>query len=213
MWSIVVAAGSGSRLGGQTPKQYITLGTRRVLDWALDSVRSVGPVVLVVGPERLDDPEPSVERIAAGGATRSDSVRAGLREIPGGTEVVLIHDAARPFASQDLVARVLAAIGDGADAAIPGVPVIDTIKEVEGPLVVGTLDRSRLIAVQTPQAFRADALRAAHAGGTDATDDAALVEALGGTVVWVEGEAANRKLTTIDDLSWFEAEATRRSTR
>ena len=121
---------------------------------------------------------------------RSDSVRAGLAAISPDAEIVVVHDAARPLASPLLFASVIQAVRDGADGAVPGIAVSDTIKRVDGERVVETLDRASLVAVQTPQAFRADALREAHAAGAIATDDAALVEAVGGTVVVV---AASRR--------------------
>ena len=108
-------------------------------------------------------------------------MRAGLAAVPADAEIVVVHDAARPLAGADLFQRTVAAVRAGADAAIPGVPVTDTVKQVEDGRVVATVDRSRLVAVQTPQAFRAAVLRRAHAGDPEATDDAALVEALGGT--------------------------------
>jgi len=142
----------------------------------------------------------------AGGESRAESVRAGLAAVPDDAEIVCVHDAARPFASVAMFERVIAAVRAGADGAVPGMPVSDTIKvvrSVDGELeVASTLERSTLSAVQTPQAFRADVLRAAHAGGADGTDDASLVEASGGRVVVVEGEAVNRKITTTDDLEW-----------
>jgi 2-C-methyl-D-erythritol 4-phosphate cytidylyltransferase len=198
VWAVVVAAGSGARFGA--PKQYERLGDRRVLDWSLAAARSVADgVVLVVAPERAGDPEAAADVVVAGGGTRSASVRAGLAAVPEGTAVVVVHDAARPGASPGLFAAVVAAVREGADAAVPGVPVVDTIKRVVDG-VVETLDRSQLVAVQTPQAFRAAALRAAHAGGGEATDDGALVEAAGGRVVIVPGEPDNVKVTTPADL-------------
>jgi 2-C-methyl-D-erythritol 4-phosphate cytidylyltransferase len=198
VWAVVVAAGSGARFGA--PKQYERLGDRRVLDWSLAAARSVADgVVLVVAPERAGDPEAAADVVVAGGGTRSASVRAGLAAVPEGAAVVVVHDAARPGASPGLFAAVVAAVREGADAAVPGVPVVDTIKRVVDG-VVETLDRSQLVAVQTPQAFRATALRAAHAGGGEATDDGALVEAAGGRVVIVPGEPDNVKVTTPADL-------------
>ena len=138
-----------------------------------------------------------------GGATRSESVRRGLDRVPDEATIVCVHDAARPFASAALFERVVASVAAGADAAIPGLPLADTVKEVDADgVVVATPDRSRLVAVQTPQAFRAAVLRRAHAEGGEGTDDAALVEAVGGRVVVVAGEPANRKLTVPDDLAW-----------
>jgi 2-C-methyl-D-erythritol 4-phosphate cytidylyltransferase len=151
-------------------------------------------VVAVLPPDRL---EPGTQ---AGGETRSDSVRAGLAAVPDTAEVVVVHDAARPLAPAELFRRVVAAVRAGADAAVPVVPVADTVKRVAGNRVVETLDRSCLVAVQTPQAFRADLLRRAHATQAEATDDAALIEALGGTVVTVPGEVDNFKITSPGDL-------------
>ncbi len=222
MWAIVVAAGSGARFGG--PKQYEVLAGRRVLDWSLAAARTCATgVVLVVPPERAGEPEPAADVVVAGGATRSESVRAGLAAVPDDAEVVVVHDAARPLASPALFRSVVAAVtaspptgpaateggaeagpasGEGgADGAVPGVPVADTLKRVRAGTVVATVDRDGLVAVQTPQAFRAAALRRAHAAGGEATDDGALVEAAGGRVVVVPGEPANRKLTTRDDLA------------
>jgi len=134
--------------------------------------------------------------VVAGGATRSASVANGLAAVPLSASVVLVHDAARPLASPDLFARVADAVRRGADAAVPVVAVVDTVRDVHG----GTLDRERLRAVQTPQGFRADVLRSVHDGLAEATDDAALVEAAGGSVVLVDGERSNLKITEPSDL-------------
>ena len=205
VWAIVLAAGSGSRFGGGIPKQYLTLGDRRVIDWSLAAAHAAcDGVVLVTSPGRLDDPELVADVIVAGGAERSDSVRAGLAAVPKDCDVVVVHDGARPLASVELFAAVIGAIRDGADGAIPGVAVVDTIKRVAGAVVVETLAREELIAVQTPQAFAVGALRHAHETGGDATDDAALVEQMGARVVVVPGELRNRKLTHASDLPDFE---------
>jgi 2-C-methyl-D-erythritol 4-phosphate cytidylyltransferase len=207
VWAIVVAAGSGSRFGGDEPKQYLRLGGRRVIDWSVTAARAAADgVVLVVPPDRVDDTEPSVEAVVAGGDSRSASVRAGLAALPTDCEIVVVHDGARPLATAALFSAVVDAVRAGADGAIPGLAVTDTIKRVDGTTVVETLDRAELVAVQTPQAFRADALRRAHAAAGDATDDAALIEAVGGTVVVVPGEATNTKLTHADDLPSIEAQ-------
>jgi 2-C-methyl-D-erythritol 4-phosphate cytidylyltransferase len=200
-WAIVVAAGRGERFGG--PKLQTVLNGRRALEWSVDAARAAcDGTVLVVAPG--DDPGVDVDRCLPGGATRSDSVRAGLAAIPDDADVIVVHDAARPAARVSLFNAVITAVRNGADAAIPGVPVTDTIKRVDGDVVIDTPDRSSLIAVQTPQAFRADALRAAHADAGDATDDAALVELRGGRVVVVPGDASNRKLTAPDDIAALE---------
>jgi 2-C-methyl-D-erythritol 4-phosphate cytidylyltransferase len=138
--------------------------------------------------------------VVAGGLTRSASVRAGLGAVPATAEIIAVHDAARPLVPSSVWAAVLAAVSEGADAAVPVVAVTDTVKEVASDGTLRTLDRSRLVAVQTPQAFRASVLRRAHSGGTDATDDAALVEALGGRVQRVTGSGRSMKITDPDDL-------------
>jgi len=193
VWAIVVAGGSGRRFG--SPKQFEDLLGRRVLDWSLAAARATcDGVVAVVPPDRL---EPGAQ---PGGATRSASVRAGLAAVPATAEIVVVHDAARPLAGPELFERVVAAVGAGADGAVPGVALSDTVKRVDGGRVTATVDRSDLMAVQTPQAFRAGILRQAHAGAPEATDDAGLVEAMGGTVVVVEGDSRNFKITSPDDL-------------
>jgi len=205
VWAVVVAAGRGDRFGG--PKQYEALGGRRVVDWALEAAaaRAEG-VVLVVPPERAADVEPAATAVVAGAATRSGSVRAGLAAVAASADVVLVHDAARPLAPPELFDAVLAAVADGADGAVPGLPVTDTVKRVAPDgAVLETLDRGSLVSVQTPQAFRAEALRAAHAAGGEASDDAALVEAAGGRVVVVPGAVAAAKVTERRDLPALEA--------
>ena len=206
-WAIVVAGGSGDRFGGA--KQFRVLGGRRVVDWAVLAARTVCEGVVLVLPEdevgRVAlDVQPDV--VVAGGATRSASVRAGLAQVPDGVDAVLVHDAARPLAHPDLFTAVLEALVDGADGAVAAVPVADTLKRVEADgRIVQTVDRSGLWAVQTPQGFRLDVLRAAHAGGAEATDDAGLVEAAGGRVVVVPGDRRNLKVTDPADLDLLEA--------
>jgi 2-C-methyl-D-erythritol 4-phosphate cytidylyltransferase len=195
----VVAAGSGTRFGAR--KQYELLGDRRVLDWALDGARSVATGVVAVVPEtEAARAEAGVDAVVAGGATRSASVRAGLQAVPDDVDVIVVHDAARPLAPVSLFEAVVASVAAGADGAVPAIAVTDTVKRVDGDTVVATLDRSSLVRVQTPQAFRAAILRGAHAHGEDDTDDAALVEAVGGRVVIVPGDSVNSKLTTPHDL-------------
>lgn len=194
---MIVAAGSGNRFGG--PKQYEVVGGRRLLDHCVDAARRAGSEVVVVVPPADADREGGV----AGGATRSESVRAGLAAVPDDATIICVHDAARPFTPDEVWAGALDAIRAGAAGAVPGIAVADTIKRVdESGLVIETLARHELVAVQTPQAFRAAALRAAHRCAREATDDAALVEAAGGRVVVVPGHSDNRKITTPDDLRW-----------
>lgn len=196
----MVGGGSGTRFGRL--KQYEHLGDRRVIDWSRVIAEQASNGVVVVVPAA----DAERERAVAGGDSRSASVRAGLASVPAEATIICVHDAARPFAGIDIYERVVDAVTDGADAAIPGVAVPDTIKmvnDVDGVrTVVDTPDRASLVAVQTPQAFRAEKLRAAHADGADATDDAALIERSGGRVVVVEGDPVNRKITLPDDLEW-----------
>jgi 2-C-methyl-D-erythritol 4-phosphate cytidylyltransferase len=197
-WAIVVAAGGGTRFGGA--KQFAPLGAGTVVDRSVAVARSACDEVVVVLPADAHWSAPEGVRTATGGPTRSASVRAGLAEVPQTVDVVVVHDAARPLASLAVFARVIAAVRDGADAAVPGLPMPDTVKRTRDGIVVETIPRSDLVAVQTPQAFRRDALERAHAGDGVDTDDAALVEADGGKVVVVEGEPRNVKVTLPADL-------------
>ncbi|MGB0114185.1 MAG: IspD/TarI family cytidylyltransferase [Ilumatobacteraceae bacterium] len=200
IWTIVVGGGSGRRFGAA--KQFELLGDRRVIDRSRDVAATASHGVVVVMSADAAEREGAV----AGGATRSDSVRAGLAAVPDTATIVCVHDAARPLATRALYERVIGAVVDGAAAAIPGIPVTDTVKVVADGVVTSTPDRESLVAVQTPQAFRADILRAAHADGGGSTDDAALVEAIGHPVVVVDGEVTNRKITHLDDLDWARAQ-------
>lgn len=200
----MVAAGTSERFGRS--KQYEHLAGRRVLDWSLDAARAVcDGVVLVVMPDLAADLEPMADVVVGGGLTRSASVRLGLAAVPTSAEVVVVHDAARPLATIDLFKAVVEAVRAGAGGAVCAIGVSDTIKRVEDERVQETLERAGLRAIQTPQAFAADVLREAHAGGAEATDDAALVEATGATVVVVEGDPRNLKLTDAVDLVVAEA--------
>ncbi len=212
VWSIVVAGGSGRRFG--EAKQFSSLGGRPVLSWAVDACRRVSDgVVLVLPAGSRPDGIPDVDALVEGGATRADSVRCGLAAVPAEAEIVIVHDAARPLTPPPLFAAVLAALeSDDVDGAVPGLAPSDTIKVVDESMqVTATLDRAALVAVQTPQAFRAGVLRAAHAQsaasaavGPAATDDAMLVETSGGRVQVVPGHPANLKITTPDDLATAE---------
>ena len=214
--AIVPAGGRGQRMGGNRPKQYLPLGGRPLLWHALARLEAsplVTDIVLVVRGADLDPCRRQLSerggfaKIAAlvpGGAERSASVYRGLQETHA--DMVLVHDAVRPFISEELLERVVAATR-AHGAALPALPVVETIKEVMGERVVGTPQRERLWQAQTPQGFdRALLLRAYHAAGPDAatTDDAALVERLGHPVCVVPGEAENRKITTPEDLAWAE---------
>lgn len=199
VWAIVVAAGTGARFGGA--KQFERLGSETVLD---RSVRTAGAVcdgvVVALAPD-AQWASPAGVTCVPGGASRSESVRAGLAAVPADAEIVVVHDAARPLASHALFDAAIAAVRDGADGAVPGVAIADTVKRIDDGVVVETVARDPLVAVQTPQAFRAECLRRAHANGGVDTDDAALVEAIGGRVIVVAGERANIKITTTDDLA------------
>lgn len=194
---MVVGGGTGERFG--RPKQYERLGGERVIDRSRRVAEQVSDGVVVVVPAADAEREHGVP----GGRTRSASVRAGLATVPPEADVVCVHDAARPLATAALYRRVIDAVVSGADGAVPGIVVTDTIKVVDGDgRIVATPDRATLRAVQTPQAFRADRLRGAHAGDAEGTDDAALVERAGGRVVVVEGDVGNRKITLPADLEW-----------
>jgi len=197
-WTVVVAGGSGRRFGGA--KQFAPFGQSTVLAESVRVAAAAGDGVVVVVPadatasSHLDELDADV--VVVGGDTRSASVRAGLAAVPPDVEVILVHDAARPLATPELFDRVIEAIAAGADGAVPVVPVSDSLRTVSGAPV----DRDGLMAVQTPQGFRAAALRAVHATAPEASDDASLVTAAGGTVVHVEGERWNFKLTEPADL-------------
>ena len=216
--AVVPAAGLGQRLGAHGPKAMHLLGGEPML---VHSVRTLaaGPVDLVVvatppglGAEVLEllgGAHPGAElSVVDGGRTRSDSVRLALAALPPSVRVVLVHDAARPLVPAALVAAVVAAVEGGADAVVPGLPVTDTVKQVDGAdLVVATVDRSALRAVQTPQGFRREVLDAAYAGpeSGSATDDAGHVERAGGVVVVVPGAEEAFKVTRPLDLVLAEA--------
>jgi 2-C-methyl-D-erythritol 4-phosphate cytidylyltransferase len=213
-WAVIVAAGRGERLGGDRPKAFAKLNGRALLAESLERLEASALVdsIVIVAPEGWEEPtillaeELGAGKVSAsvsGGATRTESVRAGVAEVPEEALVVLVHDAARPFLPGDVIERVLAPLGEGWEGAVPALPVADTLKRA-GPdgAVAETVDRSSLYAVQTPQAFRADVLRKALAGDVeDASDCAGLVEAQGGRVKLVEGDRRLVKVTTAEDLA------------
>ncbi|MCY3631669.1 MAG: 2-C-methyl-D-erythritol 4-phosphate cytidylyltransferase [bacterium] len=202
VWTVVVAAGSGTRFGGA--KQYLELAGTRIVDRSVAVAAQVSDGVVVVVPAGDVEAESArlvASAVVAGGSSRAASVRNGLAAVPHDVDVICVQDAARPLASPDIYERVVQEVHSGAAGAVPVVPMTDTIRRVDG----GVVDRSTLQAVQTPQAFRAELLRAAHAGADDATDDASLVEAAGYTVVAVEGHPRNIKITHPDDLAAAEA--------
>ncbi len=213
-YAIILAAGSGKRMGTHIPKQFLDLAGRPVLAWTLaafERADRIDRVVLVVGRDNIDTCREQfgkkkfskVVAIVAGGAERQDSVACGLQAIPQDADVVAIHDGARAYVTpEEINAVVLAAAERG--AAVLGTPVTDTIKRVQGDQIIETLDRATLRAVQTPQAFRRDVIfrahRAARESGYLGTDDTALVERLGEAVTIVPGRADNIKITSIEDL-------------
>jgi 2-C-methyl-D-erythritol 4-phosphate cytidylyltransferase/2-C-methyl-D-erythritol 2,4-cyclodiphosphate synthase len=200
VWAIVVAGGTGNRFG--RPKQFETIAGVTLLGLSAQMARAHCDGVVVVLPAGRDvPPDVDADRVVEGGDTRSASVRSGLAVVPVEASVIVVHDAARPLATSALFAAVIEPVLDGADAALPGTPLADTVRRIGG----GTVDRNELLAVQTPQAFAAAVLRQAHASGADASDDAALVEQAGGEVVVVPGETTNLKVTHPEDLLVAEA--------
>jgi 2-C-methyl-D-erythritol 4-phosphate cytidylyltransferase len=210
--AVLVAAGSGERLGHGMPKALVTLGGRAILDWAIEAFAGhseVDELVVVAPPASVETIASTVAAgctlpcaVVPGGASRTESVRRGLAALGDRPEFVLVHDAARPLVPARLISDVLAALRNGADAVIPVLPIADTVKRVADDVVLATVDRTELCRVQTPQGFRAAILRAAYAAAPDlvATDDAGVVEAHGGKVSTVAGDEAAFKITTPDDL-------------
>lgn len=202
---IVAAAGSGDRLGAGA-KAFVACAGRPLVDWSIDALGAVCDRVVAAVPPGAEDRVPDG---VAGGPSRSESVLMAVRAAPEAA-VYAVQDAARPLVTRDLVERCVAALGEGFDGAVAAARVTDTVKEA-GPdgAVERTLDRSSLWAVQTPQVFRAEALRNALAVGAKAlaaaTDDASLVEAAGGSVTVVEASPENIKVTRPIDLSTAEA--------
>jgi 2-C-methyl-D-erythritol 4-phosphate cytidylyltransferase len=219
---IVPAAGRGARLGPGTPKALRLLAGEPLLVHAVRSAVASGVVDLVAvaaPPSEADDVRDLLKShapelvVVAGGPTRKASVAAALAEVPGAVDVVLVHDAARCLTPAELFAAVTNAVRHGADAAVPVLPVADTIKQVHGDEVLATLDRSDLYAVQTPQAFRRAVLDHAHATvDEDATDDAGLAERTGAAVHVVAGDDEAFKITRPLDLLLAEIVLSRRGT-
>lgn len=211
--ALVPAAGRGVRLGAGTPKALRFLAGEPLLVHAVRGLRSapsVGPVVVAAPAEDVAAVSALLTchdvTVVAGGAERQDSVRAALDALPAAVDLVLVHDAARCLTPPDVVERVVAALRAGAEAVVPVVPVADTLKQVDRDRVLLTVDRAALRAVQTPQGFLRRVLERAHASAADVrTDDAGLVEALGGPVTTVPGDDAAFKITRPLDMLFAEA--------
>ena len=202
---IVPAGGSGERLGADRPKAFVVCAGRPLIEWSLDVLGSVCDRVVVAAPPGYDEGPDRVR----GGESRSASVRNALAAAPE-AEIAVVHDAARPLVTRELVERCLAAVGPGIDGAIAAIPMTDTVKDVAPDgRVLRTLDRSSLWAIQTPQVFKADILRRAlerdAAALAAATDDAWLVDDAGGVIAVVESYPENLKVTRESDLRIAEA--------
>ncbi len=216
VWAVLVAAGRGERLGEDRPKAFVRLGDLPMLAEPLRRLDESGWIdqIVLVAPPDWEEPaillaeEIGASKVSAcvpGGATRTESVRAGVAEVPEDAAVIVVHDAARPLVSDDVILRVIAALGEGFDGAVPGLPLADTVKRVRDGMVVETVPRDELVTVQTPQAFVAPVLRAALKALSDEssqspTDCASLVEANGGRIRVVEGDEKLLKVTTRADL-------------
>ena len=219
VWAVIVAAGRGERLGSEHPKAFARLGGRPLLAESLERLDASEWIeeIVVVAPAGWEEPAillaeelgcSKVSSCVAGGETRAESARAGVREVPAGAAVILVHDAARPLLPGEVVERLVTALAEGWDGAVPALPLADTVKRVRGEEVVETLDRGELAAVQTPQAFGGDILRTALGGDVaGASDCSSLVEAAGGRVKTVPGDPRLVKVTTAEDLelvqSWL----------
>jgi 2-C-methyl-D-erythritol 4-phosphate cytidylyltransferase / 2-C-methyl-D-erythritol 2,4-cyclodiphosphate synthase len=217
--AVIVAAGSGQRAGGEKPKQYQLIGGKPVLRWTLESFLShsaITHVQTVIGAEHHEDFIAATKGLALpapvqGGASRQDSCRIGVEACAAhAPDLILIHDAARPFISHGVISAVIARLQD-ADAVVPGLAVADTLKQARAGLIEKTVDRSTLYYMQTPQGFRFEKIRAAHEKAhaqtaEGLTDDAAVAEFAGMNVFVVQGEARNRKLTTSHDITMADLE-------
>jgi 2-C-methyl-D-erythritol 4-phosphate cytidylyltransferase len=209
-WAVLVAAGRGERLGDDRPKAFVRFGELPLLAESLRRLDESDWIdsVVVVAPPEWEEPaillaeEVGASKVSAcvpGGESRTASVRAGVAEVPDDAAVILVHDAARPFVTDDVIGRVIGALGEGFDGAVPSLPLSDTVKRVSGGVVSETVARDDLVTVQTPQGFVAPVLRDALRGG-EGSDCASLVEAKGGRVKAVAGDERLLKITTASDL-------------
>ncbi len=212
-----MASGKGLRMGQTVPKQFLKVGAKTILEYSLEffhNDEATDEIVLVLPADEMTDRARElkerygkISEIVAGGKERIDSVRSGVRGVSSQMDIVAVHDGVRPFVSTALWHRLLAACEEGAVAVVPGIPVKDTIKRVRGALVLGTLDRSELQAIQTPQVFKRTLLQQALQKPADAayTDEASLLEAQGKLVRVVPGDETNRKITEPEDLAWMKS--------
>ena len=203
--AIIAGAGMGHRLGAEIPKALIQIQGITLLERAFTSLSKVVDEIVITAPEGYEEQFKAIvgqsAEVITGGVLRSDSIRVALKALSPSVENVLIHDAARALASSALAARVLGELQSGQSAVIPVLKVIDTIKEIDRDgFVRATPDRSSLVAAQTPQGFNRQVLERAHSASDDATDDAALVEAIGIKVKTIDGEASAFKITTKEDI-------------
>jgi 2-C-methyl-D-erythritol 4-phosphate cytidylyltransferase len=216
VWAILAAAGRGDRLGLDRPKAFAPFNERPLIAESLERLDASDWIegIVVAAPPEWEEPCILVaEEVAAGkvaetvtgGETRSASVRNALAQVPAEAAVILVHDAARPLVTEEVIERVVTALEDGWDGAVPSLPVSDTVKRLEGEAVVETIDREGLVTVQTPQTFLVDALRRAVESGGEASDCAALVEAAGGRVRAVRGDPRLVKITEPADLELVES--------
>jgi 2-C-methyl-D-erythritol 4-phosphate cytidylyltransferase len=218
VWAVIVAAGRGERLGLDRPKAFANLRDRPLLAESLERLEASDWIdsIVVAAPPDWEEPVillaeelgcGKVVESVTGGATRAASVRAALAEVSEDAAVVLVHDAARPIVPEEVIERLLTALNEGWDGAIPVLPLPDTVKRIEGDQVVETVDREGLAMVQTPQVFMATVLRDAVASGGEASDCSALVEARGGRIKAVPGDPRLVKVTKPADLelvsSWL----------
>ena len=204
--AIIAAAGSGERFGATLPKALITLGNRTLIEHAVAALAPIASEIVICAPagyeKQIQELVGADITVVTGGTTRSDSVRAGITALTGNNKYVLVHDAARALASTQLAKNVLAALEKGEVAVIPGLELIDTVKSVDSSgHVTSTPDRASLRRVQTPQGFDLEILKKAHSSGANATDDGALVEAIGHKVLIINGEDRALKITTPADLA------------
>jgi 2-C-methyl-D-erythritol 4-phosphate cytidylyltransferase/2-C-methyl-D-erythritol 2,4-cyclodiphosphate synthase len=204
--AIIAAAGSGERFGATLPKALISLGNRTLVEHAVASLAPIASEIVICAPagyeKQIQELVGNDITVVTGGTTRSDSVRAGIAALQGNNKFVLVHDAARALATTELAERVLSGLQKGESAVIPGLELIDTVKTVDASgHVTATPERATLRRVQTPQGFDLDVLKKAHASGGEATDDGALVEAIGHKVLIISGEERALKITTPADLA------------